>query len=594
MFSAFSTVFAVAVVFAVVFAMVIEVVVASLDRAVDRPMLYLLPSSHVSVVIADLMVSTFPLVILANAYMSVRTHIGKSFVIITCIVALFILETEFFSSSIELLQPGAFIAAIALSAIHLLVFLKIPTIIKIAMGIFLKTIGFTFRLTLRVMWIIFHLICIITSPLVLHTLVEVVIDLFHMIHNSNLPTIGLIVIVGSSFAMSLGYIGKQLLRHVLRVFEMITDEIASFLVPLPAEEAKDPDVINQLLPAQEEMSVLPRAAKRLVGRLLDVQKCLADEIDSCFVNLPAEEAIAPIAIVINPNPPAPAQQEGLGLPRAAVRLVEPLRNVQNRLTIQWSDGKASDSVRFRPYYQNGDTMPVDLFTGNCVEGKRLKEHCRRGYGCVLDQLTGLASSVQVVPNRAQEDRGSTCRSVYQTLDESYRLQSVAQTALRDLRSLYEEFKQRSPRRNWSVYQKRLNECCLFQQGMDMLFLEMRMRAEFHPNPALKIVQDTLEEAEMDRLDDEEEVGVPPREAVELVPQNASAEEPVFSAEQDIVEEEDEVPIVPKKCRRSQLRREQAALISGLGKYWTLSKPARKLPRRSTRVKREPQRYGFVP
>jgi hypothetical protein len=106
-----------------------------------------------------------------------------------------------------------------------------------------------------------------------------------------------------------------------------------------------------------------------------------------------------------------------------------------------------------------------------------------------------------------------------------------------------------------------------------------MQAEFDPNPALRIVQDTLEEAEMDRLDEEEE---------------ASAEEPVFSAEQDIVEEEDEVPIVPKKCRRSQLRREQAALISGLGKYWTSSKPARKLPRRSTRVKREPQRYGFVP
>ena len=581
MFSAFSTVFAVAVVFAVVFAMVIEVVVASLDHAVERPMLYLLPSSHVSVVIADLMVSTFPLVILANAYMSVRTHIGKSFVIITCIVALFILETEFFSSSIELLQPRVFIAAIVLSTIHLLVFLKIPTIVKIAMGIFLKTIGFTFRLTLRVMWIIFHLICIITSPLVLHTLVEVVIDLFHMIHNSNLPTIGLIVIVGSSFAMSLGYIGKQLLRHVLRVFEMITDEIASFLVPLPAEEAKDPDVINQLLPAQEEMSVLPRAAKRLVGRLLDVQKCLADEIDSCFVNLPAEEAIAPIAIVINPNPPAPAQQEGLGLPRAAVRLVEPLRNVQNRLTIQWSDGKASDSVRFRPYYQNGDTMPVDLFTGNCVEGKRLKEHCRRGYGCVLDQLTGLASSVQVVPNRAQEDRGSACRTVYQTLDESYRMQSVARTALRDLRSRYEVFKQRYPRRfgKGSVYQKRLNECRQFEQGLDMIFLDIRMQAEFDPNPALRIVQDTLEEAEMDRLDEEEE---------------ASAEEPVFSAEQDIVEEEDEVPIVPKKCRRSQLRREQAALISGLGKYWTSSKPARKLPRRSTRVKREPQRYGFVP
>jgi hypothetical protein len=354
------------------------------------------------------------------------------------------------------------------------------------------------------MWIIFHLICIITSPLVLHTLVEVFIDLFHMIHNSNLPTIGLIVIVGSSFAMSFGYIGIQLLRHVLRVFEAITDEI-----------------------------------------------------DSCFVNLPAEEAIAPIAIVINQNPPAPAKEEMPVLPRAAKRLVGYLLDMQKPSTIQWSDGKASDSVRFRPYYQNGDTKPLDLFTGNCVEGKRLKEHCRRGYGCVLDQLTGLASSVHVVPNRAQEDRGSACRSVYQTLDESYRLQSVAQTALSDLRSLYEEFKQRSPRRfrSWSVYQKRLNECCQFEQVLDMILLEMRMRAEFDPNPALRIVQDTLEEAEMDRLDEEEEVVVPPEEAVELVPQNASVEEPVFSAEQDIVEEEDEVPVVPKKCRRSQLRRE---------------------------------------
>ena len=519
MFSVIAVVFA--VVFAIAFAMVVvaaavsETAASSLDLAVEGPMLYLHPSKHISVLIADpdLMVSTFPLVVLAYAYMSFRTHIGKSLVILTWIVSLFILEAEILSSSIELLQPGVFIAAVVLSAFHLLAFLNIPTIVKIAIGILLQTTGFTFRLTVRVMRMLFRLTCIIMSPLVLH-----------MIQNSNLPAFGLIVIIGSCFGMSWYYLSKKLLHHALHVFEMITDEIASFLVPLPAEEAIDPDFIDQLPPAQEEMPVLPRAAQRLVGDLLDMQK---------------------------------------------------------PLTIQWSDGKLSDSVRFRPQYVNGDTKSTDLFTGNRVEGKWLEEHCRGGYGCVLDQLTGLASSVQVVPNRAQEDRGAACRSVYQTLDESYRMQSVARTALRDLRSRYEVFKQRYPRRfgKGSVYQKRLNECRQFEQGLDMIFLDIRMQAEFDPNPALRIVQDTLEEAEMDRLDEEEE---------------ASAEEPVFSAEQDIVEEEDEVPIVPKKCRRSQLRREQAALISGLGKYWTSSKPARKLPRRSTRVKREPQRYGFVP
>eukprot|EP00985_Skeletonema_marinoi_P027323 scaffold22249_cov88-Skeletonema_marinoi.AAC.1 len=91
------------------------------------------------------------------------------------------------------------------------------------------------------------------------------------------------------------------------------------------------------------------------------------------------------------------------------------------------------------------------------------------------------------------------------------MHSSAQWALERLIVIYDQFKRDNPLRfrSWSDYEKSLRECKLFEQGIDMFFLEMKLRAEFHPTPLFELVHQTWEDAAFDNAELIEEAAVEP-------------------------------------------------------------------------------------
>jgi hypothetical protein len=522
--------------------------------------------------IATMMFSTLPTLALINVLLSFRTHLAKIIIIITWIVSLFILEEIFF---IELLRPELFVAVLVLSAMYLLSFLRIPLVIKIAflligriMVICLRTFSFASRLIVKIMFY-----SIIAQLLVLEILVE---ELLRMISNSNLPTFGLVVYVGSSLILLSYRIGEKLQQLALRVFDVITDAIASWIVHLPpaANTVAAADVIALLPPAtQEEKPVVLRSPQRIVGH-----------------------------------------------PQKVIAHREPEK------AVSWSDGPFVDT-RFRPHYKSGHTVSSRLYTDNKSDRRLLEKHARN-FGCVMDELVGLLPGVHFVPLR--EEGRCDWRAIRAVVDDNYAMHWNAQGAFRALVSVYNRFKRDLPHRfrSWSDYQKRLTECKLFEQGIDMLLLEMKLLAEFEPSPALRIVRETWEDAAYDDMEEIEEAAVEPvREDADARPRievevNApeevvAVEEPIDFDQLDVAEEEEEthrveevVEFVPQdetvdevqcydvghvptdpvvlRSRRTSLQREAAALSCDLGTYWSEASPRRL--RRSTRARKQPDRF----
>lgn len=64
------------------------------------------------------------------------------------------------------------------------------------------------------------------------------------------------------------------------------------------------------------------------------------------------------------------------------------------------------------------------------------------------------------------------------------MKSKAQRALKELTRLWNQLRQQHPHR-LSEYQQVFDECVLFEQGMDIICLEMRLRAEFAAPSALE-------------------------------------------------------------------------------------------------------------
>ena len=544
----------------------------SLNPAGRVQLFYLNPSNAD---IAALMFSTLPTLALINVLLSFRTHLAKILIILTWIVSLFILEEIFF---IELLRPELFVAVLVLSAMYLLAFLRIPLVIKIAflligriMVICLRTFSFASHLIVKIMFY-----SIIAQLLVLEMLVEELLRM--MISNSNLPTFGLVVYVGSSLILLSHRIGKKLQQLALRVFDVITDAIASWIVPLPpaANTVAAADVIALLPPAtqEEETPVAPRSPQQTVGH--------------------------PQNVIVHRRQPTKG--------------------------VSWSDGPFVDT-RFRPYYQSGHTISSRLFTENKSDRRLLEKHARN-FGCVMDELVGLLPGVHFVPLR--EEGRCDWRAIRAVVDDNYALHWNAQGAFRNLISVYNRFKRDHPHRfrSWSDYQKRLTECKLFEQGIDMLLLEMKLLAEFEPSRALRIVRETWEDAAYDDMEEIEEAAVEPiREDADARPRievevNApeefvAVEEPIDFDQLDVAEEEEEthrveevVEFVPQdetveevqcydvghvptdpvvlRSRRTSLQREAAALSCDLGTYWSEASPRRL--RRSTRARKEPDRF----
>ena len=190
----------------------------------------------INVAIVTAMWTMIPTLILVDRVLSVRTYLGKLFVIATWVTSLFVIEEI---CNIELLSPELFIAVLVVAAMYLLAFLRFPLMIKIVfllsrriMGLILRTFSFVTRL-------IVNSIRLIIAPLVLQMLVK---D-FLQVMPTNLPIFGLIVVVGSSSAILL----YEILQLALRGFDVLTDAIASNIVHLPpADTSESSDYIARL------------------------------------------------------------------------------------------------------------------------------------------------------------------------------------------------------------------------------------------------------------------------------------------------------------------------------------------------------------
>ena len=186
----------------------------------------------INVDIATAMFNGLPTLVLVDMLLSTRTYLAKLLFIVTWVTSLFVLEETF---SVELLHPDVFAAVLAVFAMHLLALLRIPSIIKIVSLLIARIVGICLRtFSYAAVLIVKCLIYLSLAPLVLQMLAN---DLLPVMSNSNLPTLGLIVIISAILLYGIGL----LLQLVNRLFNAFTDAIASFgdELPLAAEECSD-------------------------------------------------------------------------------------------------------------------------------------------------------------------------------------------------------------------------------------------------------------------------------------------------------------------------------------------------------------------
>ena len=169
----------------------------------------------------------------------------------------------------------------------------------------------------------------------------------------------------------------------------------------------------------------------------------------------------------------------------------------------------------------------------------------------LDTLDGMGAIVYTTDEVPRgEGRDIAWQSVRERVLPNYRKHWRAQKALANLIPIYEDAMSMRdhPHRfgSGSSYEKRLSECKLYEQGLDMIFLEMQLRIEFRPTSLSNLVRGTWEEAAFDqvcneRIEDLDDSGVV--EGGEEEKGDVPAEEIVASAtivgevEEELIEEE---------------------------------------------------------
>jgi hypothetical protein len=218
---------------------------------------------------------------------------------------------------------------------------------------------------------------------------------------------------------------------------------------------------------------------------------------------------------------------------------------------------------------------------------------------VLSEISSLVKQVYFVDT--DPFRRHAFLELLSRVDDNYGLEDRAQSALAELTLLHNELKGQYPRRfrPYSNYEQLFEECVLFEQGIDIIMLEIKLRAEFNPKKALDVVRNTMEEAEMeddeavDPIEDRAEANAPA--ALEVPPQQAVILPVVDNDEFQVdfdndcgggEEVEEDTPVV---CRR---RRSKTSLHSDLGSYWSapLGKRTGTKRRTSNRVRRKPERF----
>jgi hypothetical protein len=277
-------------------------------------------------------------------------------------------------------------------------------------------------------------------------------------------------------------------------------------------------------------------------------------------------------------------------------------------SITWSDGLPSSHLPFQPH-TDGQSVSCSWYlpaTSYRRNQQRLSEHAGK-MKLVLSEIGRLVKQVFYVdkdPSRREHFR-QLCRRV----DSNYALEDRAQSALAELTLLYNELKKQHPRRfrRWSNHHQLYEDCVLFQQGIDILFLEIKLRAEFDRNLALELVADTM--AETEEVEEEVDEAADPiadrdrteanapddidalldveERRVEFDPENDEATTFDIQDDDGVENMEAQAPFQPPLARRRR-RNEASSLATDLGDYWKVPPTARR--RRSMRVRREPQWY----
>ena len=186
----------------------------------------------INVDIATMMFTALPTLWLVDTLLSHRKqYLAKMLFIVFWVTSLFILEEMFF---VELLRADVFAAVLVLFAMYLLVFLKVPTIIKIVTRLILRIVGLFLRTFSAVTLLLVKcLIKWIMTPLILQMLAK---DCLRVMSNCNIPTLGFICMYISPILL---YGIGLLLQLAYRLFNAFTDAVVAYgdtTLPLPVEE----------------------------------------------------------------------------------------------------------------------------------------------------------------------------------------------------------------------------------------------------------------------------------------------------------------------------------------------------------------------
>ena len=497
-----------------------------------------------------------PFLVLIDVWVSAKTHLMKCVVCLGWIVCLFLVE-EMILPNVELLPSGVFVAVITLAVFHLLTSLRIHIFAYYALFFPSKIFGFALRFLRSAFRPLIGISCVIMSPLIMHMLIEDVVNPFiHIACQYNIHSFGLFV-VGASFM-------KKILWLTCRVSQIVYGLIAAganVIVTLCC------CIIRSIFFGLIAMGTFFVTSVKKILRYLHRHGQLLSQV------------------VLRPQ-----------------RRAADTHPVPHRLSVTWSDGLHSDHLSFQPH-TDGQSVSKSWYVKSKRNQQRLTKHVAK-IRLALSEISRLVTRVSYLdidPTRYQAFMELNSR-----VDENYSMESKAECAMEELTLLFDELKQQHPRRfrPWGTHQQLYEECKLFQQGIDILFLEIKLRAEFDANDAIQCVANTMEEAEEEDDEAADPIFADRAEANAPAPLEAPAVELPFpqddallpvdnddfqvefdnddGGEEEVEEVEEAAPPVRRRRRR---RREVSSLATELGEYWTVT--AR---RRSSRVRREPQWY----
>ena len=552
----------------------------SISLDLERLMVHLQPNISFELAVITAMFQVLPVLTLIGVWLSVKTHVMKCVVCLVWIVCLFLVEEIF--PNVELLSSGVFVAVIALSVFHFLASLRIHIFAYYALVFAAKIIGFSLRLAFRPL--IGIVSCVIISPLIMHMLIEEVVNPFiHIACQYNIHSFGLFVVGVSSSCHVLKKIvslARRFFRWIVALttiyftvaqYPILWDILAmiGFLAISAATVLAIVAVLESLvIVVRRALVCLLQKGRQMLSQLLRRRQPVVDM---------HSDPLRPVV-----DTPAP----------------------DHVFSITWSDGLPSSHLPFQPH-TDGQSVSCSWYlpaTSYRRNQQRLSEHAGT-IRLALSEISRLVTSTFFVnkdPSRREHFR-QLCRRV----DSNYALEDRAKSALAELTLLYNELKKQHPKRfrRWSKHHQLYEDCVLFEQGMDILFLEIKLRAEFDRNEALELVAATM--AETEEVEEEVDEAADPTEAnapddidalleveerrVEFDPENDEAT--TFDVQDDdwvdMEAEEAQAPFQPPLARRPR-RNEAASLVDNLGDYWKVPPTARR--RRSMRVRREPQWY----